>query len=58
MWYKTVTILTPVNNDERAPKDSDLISLDEAAHMASSEVQVFFKKKILLEKQKETETVE
>lgn len=38
-WYKTVTILTPVNNDERAPKDSDLISIDERAHMADSEEQ-------------------
>lgn len=43
-WYKTVTILTPVNNDQRAPKDSGLISVDERAHMACREEQAFKKR--------------
>ena len=38
-----MTILTPVNNDQRAPKDSGLISVDERAHMACSEEQAFKK---------------
>lgn len=39
-----MTILTPVNNDEHVPKDSDLISIGKGAHMACSEEQDFKKR--------------